>query len=164
MQQGSRSPPSTILVHPRRRRGAPPTATILPPIRLRREQVEDLQKRYRQSDAANYLGISLTAMKNACKKLRLGPWPCSRTGDGEEEETTAGRDEERDESEGTSTEVIEEILFEEELEEGSSDKKEDMEGESGARQENLDLSQSIGGRDVRWKSELLDEALEHVMS
>ena len=152
-----------VLIHPRRRRGAPPTATLLPPIRLRREQVEDLQKRYRQSDAAKYLGISLTAMKNACKKLRLGPWPCSqRLGDREEEEPTTAGDEETEE--GASTEMIEEIVVEEELEQGSFVKKEDREGESGTRLEGVNLSQWAGRRDVRWKSELLDEALKHVMS
>eukprot|EP00960_Hanusia_phi_P032941 750154-Hanusia_phi.AAC.5 len=159
-----RPPPSSVLIHPRRRRNTPPNSALLQPIRVQREQIEDLQKRYRQSDAALFLGISLTAMKNACRKLRLGPWPCSRTsGDKEEEDrdqragSRAGVYDHDDDDEEEEDEDEEEVV-----EEDWGDDKGEEKDEAGRRRQGQ-RSQSAGKHQrMNVSSELFQEALDHV--
>ncbi|EKX44596.1 hypothetical protein GUITHDRAFT_152912 [Guillardia theta CCMP2712] len=44
----------------------------------------------RQPDAARALGISLTALKNACKRLRVGKWPYKRLQPGDQQADKEG--------------------------------------------------------------------------
>eukprot|EP00960_Hanusia_phi_P057488 763582-Hanusia_phi.AAC.1 len=69
---------STNAVRVSCRRRADASLPPSPAVSLSRDRLLALQKTHRQADAARVLGISLTAIKNACRKLGLGSWPYSR--------------------------------------------------------------------------------------
>ncbi|EKX34340.1 hypothetical protein GUITHDRAFT_119506 [Guillardia theta CCMP2712] len=62
-------------IYPRRRRGEEKCSRE--PLSLDEEQITKLFC-FRQTEAADFLGISLTALKNACRRIGMQKWPYSR--------------------------------------------------------------------------------------
>ncbi|EKX35736.1 hypothetical protein GUITHDRAFT_118121 [Guillardia theta CCMP2712] len=73
-------PADAYMVFPRRKRTAPDEERP-PAMSITRESLQRLFC-MRQVHAANHLGISLTAFKNACKHLGYDRWPYQKEGDG----------------------------------------------------------------------------------
>ncbi|EKX35086.1 hypothetical protein GUITHDRAFT_118742 [Guillardia theta CCMP2712] len=81
-----------ITILPRRRKGSPlPHADpVKRPVFLTSKDILALFH-MQQKSAADKLGISLTALKMACKKLGLPRWPYMRTGPAEAEKEKEGK-------------------------------------------------------------------------
>eukprot|EP00960_Hanusia_phi_P067267 766586-Hanusia_phi.AAC.7 len=64
--------PTSITISTRRNNGKPN-----PTVEIKREDIKQLQQ-LKQEDAAIKLGISLTALKKACRRLGFEKWPYCR--------------------------------------------------------------------------------------
>eukprot|EP00960_Hanusia_phi_P042841 755736-Hanusia_phi.AAC.1 len=71
-------PLTTVAINPRPRASSPHApAPMQPPVNVSREVLEPLFSRSQQ-DAAAYLGVSLSSLKSACRRIGISRWPYRR--------------------------------------------------------------------------------------
>mmetsp|Transcript_36222 Transcript_36222/g.81562 ORF Transcript_36222/g.81562 Transcript_36222/m.81562 type:complete len:152 (+) Transcript_36222:50-505(+) len=75
------------------------------PVNLDLQTVEGLF-RYKQAEAAKMLGISLSAMKSACRRIGISRWPYSRTRNDEGSQSRPGEDSRMSDSDSTLEEQV----------------------------------------------------------